>query len=243
MSARAIWQALLGLLLLTQGECMKRNVADGSSPPASTDLQAARRQQMVADLRQQGIRDESVLRAMSVVPRHRFVPERLQGVAYEDSALPIEHGQTISQPFVVAHMTELLQLKGRERVLEIGTGSGYQAAVLAELAGEVYSIEIVPELAAQARRLLAELGYTKVHVRQGDGYLGWPEQAPFDRILLTAAPEEVPQTLIDQLAMGGRLVAPVGGWAQEIVVLDRKPEGITRRTTIPVRFVPMVHGR
>ena len=156
------------------------------------------------------VRDPRVLAALAHVPRHELVPDEMREYAYEDRPLPIGHGQTISQPYVVAYMTEQLRLRGDERVLEIGTGSGYQAAVLAELAREVYSIEIVEELGERARADLARLGYSNVHVRVGDGYRGWPEQAPFDAIIVTAAPGHVPQPLIDQLAVGGRLVLPVG---------------------------------
>jgi protein-L-isoaspartate(D-aspartate) O-methyltransferase len=186
-----------------------------------------------------GVRDPRVLRAMRSVERHRYVPEQVRDRAYEDRPLPIGYGQTISQPFVVAFMTEALELDGTERVLEIGTGSGYQAAVLAELAREVYTIEIVPELAERARRDLEEAGYTNVTVRAGDGYRGWPESAPFDAIIVTAAPDHVPQPLLDQLAVGGRMILPVGDWDQELVLITRSETGFERRRVLPVRFVPM----
>jgi protein-L-isoaspartate(D-aspartate) O-methyltransferase len=185
------------------------------------------------------IRDPRVLAAMRKVPRHRFVPADLADEAYGDSPLPIGLGQTISQPYIVAFMTAELRLRGPERVLEIGTGSGYQAAVAAELAREVYTIEIVPELAARARAVIEELGYRNVRFRTGDGYQGWPEAAPFDAILVTAAPDHVPQPLLDQLAPGGRMIVPVGEIFQELVVIEKSNSGITRRSTIPVRFVPM----
>jgi protein-L-isoaspartate(D-aspartate) O-methyltransferase len=187
-----------------------------------------------------------VLNAMAAVPRHRFVPPAWQTQAYADRPLPIGHGQTISQPFIVALMTELLDLKGGERVLEIGTGSGYQAAVLAELAREVYTIEIVDPLGRQAADALKALGYRNVEVRVGDGYRGWPERAPFDAIIVTAAPPAIPQALIDQLRPGGRMVVPVGRQfeTQVLTVIEKRADGsIARRPVLPVRFVPMVEMR
>jgi protein-L-isoaspartate(D-aspartate) O-methyltransferase len=202
---------------------------------------AAERERMVLDqLARRGIEDTRVLAAMRSVPRHRFVPDRLEDFAYDDRPLPICYGQAISQPFMVARMTEALQLQGGERVLEIGTGSGYQAAVLAELARRVYSIEIVPELAAGARRVLAEAGYDNVEVREGNGHFGWPGRAPFPRIIVTAAPPEIPRTLVDQLAVGGRMVLPVGVGAQEIVLVSLTADGVREERALPVRFVPMV---
>ncbi|HSN15153.1 MAG TPA: protein-L-isoaspartate(D-aspartate) O-methyltransferase [Anaeromyxobacteraceae bacterium] len=187
------------------------------------------------------ISDARVLEAMRRVERHRFVPPSARSDAYGDHPLPIGHDQTISQPYIVALMTELARVKPGDRVLEVGTGSGYQAAVLAVLAKEVYTIEIVEPLAREAAGRLKALGYANVTVRAGDGYRGWPEHAPFDAILVTAAPPEIPQPLVDQLAVGGRLVAPVGEeWgAQELVVLERTPAGVKRRVVAPVRFVPM----
>jgi protein-L-isoaspartate(D-aspartate) O-methyltransferase len=191
-------------------------------------------------IRRRGVTDARVLAAMERIPRERFVPAQEATRAYDDTPLPIGEGQTISQPYIVAYMSELLNVEPDHRVLEIGTGSGYQAAVLAELAKEVYSIEIVSALARQAAATLASLGYENVHVRDGDGYAGWPEHAPFDRIILTAAPEKVPQPLLDQLADGGRLIAPVGGQldTQWITVVDKRDGGLVERQTIPVRFVP-----
>jgi protein-L-isoaspartate(D-aspartate) O-methyltransferase len=195
-------------------------------------------------LRGAGIRDPSVLRAMARVPRHRFVPPAQVRAAYDDTPLPIGFEQTISQPFIVAFMTQAARVSPGDRVLEIGTGSGYQAAVLAEVtgrAGAVYSIEIVRELAARARTTLADLGYANVHVHAGDGYRGWPAHAPFDAIVVTAAPDHVPPALVAQLATGGRLVIPVGTQAageQELLVISRDARGVTTRRTIPVRFVP-----
>jgi protein-L-isoaspartate(D-aspartate) O-methyltransferase len=185
------------------------------------------------------ISDRRVLAALGKVPRHRFVPAHLLSQAYADYPLPIGHEQTISQPYVVAFMSQALRLEGDERVLEIGTGSGYQAAVLGELAREVYTIEIVEPLAQRATSLLAELGYDNVHVRAGDGYRGWPEHAPFDAIMVTAAPDHVPQPLVDQLAPGGRMIIPVGAISQDLVLIERTARGVTRRQVLPVRFVPM----
>jgi protein-L-isoaspartate(D-aspartate) O-methyltransferase len=185
-----------------------------------------------------GIRDPRVLGAMRRVPRHRFVPPAEVPAAYDDTPLPIGFEQTISQPYIVAFMTQAAEVAPGDTVLEIGTGSGYQAAVLAELAGAVYSIEIVPQLAARARATLAALGYANVHLRAGDGYRGWPEHAPYDAIVVTAAPDHVPPALVAQLAPGGRLVIPVGAGEQELLVISRNARGVTTRRTIPVRFVP-----
>jgi protein-L-isoaspartate(D-aspartate) O-methyltransferase len=192
-----------------------------------------------------GVKDPRVLAAMREVPRERFVPKSQADRAHDDRALPIGHGQTISQPYIVAHMSETLDVQPQHRVLEIGTGSGYQAAILGKLAREVYTIEIVPELAARASATLKDLGYDNVHVRTGDGFTGWPGGAPFDRIMVTAAPEEIPQPLLDQLAAGGRLVIPVGpqGDAQWMTVVDKTAQGIERRKTIPVAFVPFTRAR
>jgi protein-L-isoaspartate(D-aspartate) O-methyltransferase len=206
------------------------------------DPTATKRERMVsAHIESRGIRDSGVLRAMRRTPRHLFVPEESRHRAYDDYPLPIGHGATISQPYIVALMTELLQAGPGHKVLEIGAGSGYQAAVLAQLASHVYSIELEPELARLSAATLRLLGYENVTVRQGDGYLGWPEQAPFDRIIVTAAPPRMPQRLIAQLARGGRLVAPVGGSAdQELVVLEKLADGKIRTTTAgAVIFVPM----
>jgi len=198
------------------------------------------RERMVRDqLRTRDISDARVLTAMTKVPRHEFVPGEFIMSAYDDGALPIGMGQTISQPYIVAFMTQALELHGKERVLEIGTGSGYQAAILAETAAEVYTIEIVPQLQERARGVLERLGYHNIHFRVGDGYVGWLEYAPFDRIIVTAAPEDVPQPLLDQLSDGGRLIIPIGSLSQELVVFEKEKSKIKRRNTIPVRFVPM----
>jgi protein-L-isoaspartate(D-aspartate) O-methyltransferase len=188
-----------------------------------------------------GIRDAKVIEAMRRVPRHRFVPERYSMDAYADGALPIGYGQTISQPIVVASMTEALELTGREKVLEIGTGSGYQAAILAELVEKIYTIEIVEPLAEHAATILTELGYGNVATRTGDGYNGWPEEAPFDAIIVTAAPDHVPQPLLDQLAVGGRMILPVGKFFQSLILYRRTPTGYEHSTLEFVRFVPLIH--
>ena len=198
------------------------------------------RQQMVEQqLRARGIQDQAVLEAMSQVPRHRFVEPSLVSFAYGDSPLPIGEGQTISQPYIVAYMTEAAEISAEERVLEIGTGSGYQAAVLGEIAQEVYSIEIIPSLAEKARQILSELGYTNVQVKTGDGYQGWSELAPYDAILVTAAPDHIPQPLINQLAPQGKMVIPVGTWYQEMIIISKTENGVIEERTIPVRFVPL----
>lgn len=185
------------------------------------------------------IKDPRVLDAMARIPRHEFVPQELRGSAYADSALPIGHQQTISQPYVVAYMTEALELIPSHTVLEIGTGSGYQAAILGELVKDVYTIEIVTPLADRARQTLERLGYKNVHVRTGNGYLGWPEQAPFDRVMVTAAPDEIPRALIDQLKIGGLMAIPIGVGNQELRILRRTDQGMKTLRTLPVRFVPM----
>jgi protein-L-isoaspartate(D-aspartate) O-methyltransferase len=186
-----------------------------------------------------GVEDARVLDAMRSVPRHRFVPEAVRDRAYDDHPLAIGRRQTISQPYIVAAMTELLAPEPEDVVLEIGTGSGYQAAVLSKLVKQVYSIEILPELAESAKRTLRENGFDNVDVIVGDGYRGLPEHAPFEGILVTAAPADVPPALVDQLAVGGRLVIPVGEWTQDLIVIEKTEKGITRRNVLPVRFVPM----
>jgi len=212
-----------------------------TAPDANREARyAAERAEMVrSQIAARDIRDPRVLEAMREVPRHRFVPLASRDHAYEDRPLPIGFGQTISQPYIVAAMTELLRPKATDRVLEIGTGSGYQAAVISRLVAKVYSIEIVPELAERAAQTLAALGYVNVEVKSGDGYRGIPEQAPFDGILVTAAPDEIPQPLIDQLAVGGRMVIPVGDLDQRLTVVEKSARGISKHTVFPVRFVPM----
>jgi protein-L-isoaspartate(D-aspartate) O-methyltransferase len=210
------------------------------------DPYARRRAMLVQEhIENRGIRNPEVLRVIRAVPRHEFVPSDMREFAYEDRPLSIGYGATISQPYIVAAMSELLNPKPHHKVLEIGTGSGYQAAILAHLVRDVYTIEIVPELAKSAAETLRRLSYKNVYVRQGDGYKGWPEQAPFDGIILTAAPPQVPQALINQIKPGGVLVAPVGAaMDQQLIVVEKLMDGqIRRRTVFPVMFVPMVPGR
>jgi len=223
------------LLQITIGDC----------PAAERpDDRAGERSEMVTrQLAKRGIEDEAVLRAMRSVPRHRFVPEALQSMAYADQPLPIGHDQTISQPYIVALMSEVLKVRPGQRVLEIGTGSGYQAAVLAEMGVVVYSIEIIPDLGKQAEEVLDSMGYKQVHVRIGDGYRGWPEMAPFDGIIVTCSPSRIPKPLTDQLAEGGRLVIPIGNlFYQKLVRLTKKEGHIIEERIEDVRFVPMVDG-
>ena len=186
-----------------------------------------------------GVKDPLTIAAMKAVPRHRFVPESLRGQAYADHPLPIGLDQTISQPYIVAYMTEALALEGGEKVLEIGTGSGYQAAVLAEIADSVFSIEILKPLSDRASEQLSALGYKNVYVRCGDGYQGWSEHAPFDAIIVTAAPDHIPRPLKDQLKIGGRLIIPVGARYQELLRITRTEKGFEEKRLLPVRFVPM----
>jgi protein-L-isoaspartate(D-aspartate) O-methyltransferase len=212
---------------------------------AAADPYAADRERMVREqIEGRGIHSAELLRVLRATPRHLFVPIPERAMAYEDHPVPIGHGATISQPYIVAWMTDLLGPRKTDRVLEIGTGSGYQAAVLAQLAGRVYTMEIVAELAKSARDVLDRLGYSNVTVRQGDGYKGWPEEAPFDKIMVTAAPPDVPQALLDQLAKGGRLVTPVGRWLdQKLIVVEKDEHGrICREAVGDVLFVPLRPG-
>lgn len=221
-----------------------------AAPLPSLGSEATERKAMVEDIKRlsQTLADGTgryaleprVLAVMEQVPRHEFVPEAQRHAAYRNRPLPIGQGQTISQPYIVALMTGLLQLKPEHRVLEVGTGSGYQAAVLARLAREVFTIEIIAELGRTAAETLARLDYGNVKVRVGDGYLGWPEEAPFDAIIVTAAPDHVPQALVAQLKPGGRLVIPVGSAEQDLLVVEKKPDGTaTTEEIVPVRFVPL----
>jgi protein-L-isoaspartate(D-aspartate) O-methyltransferase len=186
-----------------------------------------------------GIKDKKVIEAMLKVPRHEFISGELRDAAYDDEPLPIGGGQTISQPFIVAYMTEALGLKGGEKVLEIGAGSGYQTAIIAEIAKEVYSVEIIEHLALKAGKILKKLGYKNISIKTGDGNMGWPEHAPYDAIMVTAAPVEVPGPLMEQLAEGGRMIIPVGDAQQELVLVQKRLGKISQKNLIPVRFVPM----
>ena len=208
---------------------------------AQTDPYLQRRLQRVEEqIERRGVTRPSVVDAMKRVPRHMFMPEALREEAYDDGPQPIGDGQTISQPYIVALMTELLELSGDEKVLEIGTGSGYQAAVLAQIAEDVYTIEIRARLGERARRTLEALGYENIHYRIGDGYAGWPQEAPFDAIIVTAAPPEVPGSLVEQLKVGARMVVPVGRYFQDLQVITRTEEGFETEYAGGVRFVPMI---
>lgn len=212
----------------------------GEGVAADEAALAKQREAMVTQqIAARGVRDEYVLKAMRAVLRHRFVPDDQRADAYADHPLPIGEGQTVSQPYIVGLMTELLQVKPGDSVLEIGTGSGYQAAVLAAIGCHVYTIEIRESLAKTAETRLAELGYERVRVRAGDGYGGWPEAAPFAGIIVTAAPERIPEPLLQQLKVGGRLVIPVGSFYQQLKVITKESQGFSEQDVIPVRFVPM----
>lgn len=223
---------------------MLSGAASMAGPDSASDdpTREARLRMVSEQIEARGVRAPEVLAALRAVPRHRFVPAELRASAYNDGPLPIGHGQTISQPYVVAFMTEAGRVKAGDRVLEIGTGSGYQAAVLDAIGARVFSIEILPDLAERARSVLAAEGASRVTVRAGDGTAGWPEEAPFDVIMVTAAPEEVPPALLDQLRVGGRLVIPVGAGSQELLRITRTASGFERESLLPVRFVPMTGG-
>jgi len=246
---------LVIVLLVPFGEKEPQPEAD-STKPAATDEQAAAtatldsyastREEMVADqIANRGVEDESVLAAMRAVPRHEFVPDRYLDQAYEDHPLPIGNGQTISQPYIVALMTEILQVEAGDRVLEVGTGSGYQAAVLAELDTEVYTVEIIPELATQAEARMDRLGYEDVHVLNADGYFGWEEHAPYDAIIVTAAPDHLPNPLTEQLKDDGRMVIPIGpiGAVQTLWLFEKQDGELISSNLGPVRFVPLTGER
>ena len=234
--ARHLW--ISSALVISSLACGAR----GTEPQHGTrDWSAERRRMVDEQLRARDIRSARVLDAMLTVPRHLFVPEPERAEAYSDSPLPIGHDQTISQPYIVAFMTQALDVAPEHRVLEVGTGSGYQAAVLGALAKDVYTIEIVPALAERARDTLSALGYRNIQVRTGNGYLGWPEHAPYDRIMVTAAPDEVPPALLQQLKIGGLMAIPVGTVTQELRILRRTVTGTETLRTLPVRFVPMTN--
>lgn len=223
--------AIIVLVIAVSG-CRAENTEKG-------DLAAARKRMIRTQIKARGITDKRILEAFDKVERHLFVDSSLQNEAYIDSPLPIGEGQTISQPYIVALMTDVLELERKDKVLEIGTGSGYQAAILGELVDSVFTIEIVEPLGAMARDRLKQLGYNNIFVLIGDGYRGWPEHAPFDAIIVTCAPEKIPQPLIDQLAEGGRMVIPVGAYWQELVLVVKQGDKISKSNIAPVRFVPM----
>lgn len=240
----AVWLAMAVVLLLpaTTHVCQRPPSSQVATAPVTQDTNAhrkARRAMVQQQIAARGVRDQRVLDAMRKVPRHLFVPPAMQHYAHMDSPLLIGHEQTISQPYIVAFMTEALALKPGDRVLEVGTGSGYQAAVLSVLVREVYSIEIVEPLATDATERLRRLGYANVRVRTGDGYRGWPDAAPFNAIIVTAAPDHIPQPLLDQLAPGGRLLVPVGKYFQTLTRIRRTARGYKTEKLLPVRFVPM----
>jgi len=227
--ARRLPLLLLGLALFSLATA--RLVAD--------NFEELRKQMVEKQVRQRGVTQTEVLAAMDYVPRHLFVPDSQRPNAYSDQPIQVGQGRAIYQPYVVALMTQLLELKKGQKVLEVGTGSGYQAAVLSRVAREVYSIEIDPVVASQASKRLGVLGYHNIVVRIGDGYQGWPENAPFDAILLSAAPPKIPKPLLDQLKQGGKMVAPVGGFFQDLQVITKTADGLEKRTVIPVRLSPM----
>ncbi|HEY9423064.1 MAG TPA: protein-L-isoaspartate(D-aspartate) O-methyltransferase [Thermoanaerobaculia bacterium] len=236
------WRALRGL-----GSAVRRSFVLGlagilalSGPvPAADGYESMRRTMVEQQVRQRGITNREVLAAMEQVPRHLFVPESLRDKAYSDQPLALGPGRTIYQPYMVALMTHLLDLKRGAKVLEVGTGTGYQAAVLSRVAREVYSIEIVEPVASQARKRLEVMGYNNIEVKNGDGYQGWADKAPFDAILLSAAPPKIPKPLLNQLRVGGKMVAPVGGFFQDLQVITKTADGLEKRTVIPVRLQPM----
>ena len=237
---------ILFFFLLSNQECRQKPQPSPQTPGSAltkdtTDKWQTERDAMVTDqIEARGVSDPLTLKAMREVPRHLFVPEKIQSESYGDYPLPIGKGQTISQPYIVAFMTEQLGLKGGEKVLEIGTGSGYQAAVLAGIAGQVFSIEIICELADSAAARLKNLGYKNITVRCGDGYKGWPEEQPFDAVIVTAAPGKIPQPLIDQLKPGGKMIIPVGNISQELILVTKLGNGkVEQKSVLPVRFVPM----
>lgn len=239
-----IFLSLLWLALVCLPGCAvfsqdSSGVRGQEKQPTAVEFQNQRLQMVERQIRRRGIENETVLTAISKVPRHRFVDPVVAHLAYGDFPLPIGHDQTISQPYIVAYMTDVAEISSQEKVLEIGTGSGYQAAILGELAKEVYTIEIIPELAAKASQTLQELGYTNVHVKAGDGYQGWPEHAPYDAIVVTAAPNQIPEPLVKQLAVNGKMIIPVGTWYQDMMILTKTTDGVLQERTIPVRFVPL----
>ncbi len=207
-----------------------------------TQFEQQRLQMIEQQLRHRNIQNKAVLEAMWQVPRHQFVPASQVHLAYSDMPLPIGFGQTISQPYIVAYTIQAAEISAADTVLEIGTGSGYEAAILGQLARRVYTVEIVPELAARATRTLTELNYHNVLVKRGDGNLGWREHAPYNAILVAAAPQRIPKPLVEQLVSNGKLVIPVGTWSQQLLVMRKTPDGLVQEQSLPVRFVPLVKG-
>jgi len=236
---RTLRCALLSIALIPLGGWTCSTGMSESKPDPHDPFAPARQRMVKEQIAARGVRDPAVLAALGKVPRHLFVPEEARDRAYEDYPLQIGDGQTISQPFIVAYMTEAISPRATDRVLEVGTGSGYQAAVLATIVAEVYSIEIIPALAEQAARLLDDLGYDNVTVKSGDGFAGWPDMAPFDAVVVTAAPDAVPPPLLEQLKIGAKLVIPVGAGDQKLVRWTRTASGFEQETLLPVRFVPM----
>jgi protein-L-isoaspartate(D-aspartate) O-methyltransferase len=242
-----VWIAVAGVAGAGCDRCDRSPASarreDARPAPPSADWADAARERMVAEqIEARGISDARVLAAMREVPRHEFVPDARREQAYEDHPVPIGHDQAMTQPYLVAKLAELAALDERSRVLEVGTGSGYTAAVLSRMAADVYTIEIIEPLARRAQQTLLRLGYQNVHARAGDGYAGWPDAAPFDVILVAAAPEAIPEPLRQQLRVGGRLVIPVGGDLQQLRVITRTETGFDERVEFPVRFVPMQRG-
>lgn len=223
------------LLIILLFSCSR----DNNTPEQKEDFKTMRSEMVKRQIVARGVKDPKVIDAMNTVPRHLFVPEDQQKNAYKDQARSIGRGQTISQPYIVAFMTEELKLKQGDRVLEIGTGSGYQAAILGQIVDTVYSIEIIEELALKAAKTIQSLNYKNIVIKQGDGYLGWPEKAPFDAIIVTASPPTIPPLLLEQLKIGGRMILPVGKYVQELVIVSKNKSGHTMESVLPVRFVPM----
>ncbi len=227
---------IIFFILMIMSGCVKEK----NQKEKTVDQFESQRLSMVKEqIVSRGVKDSKVLDAMRKVPRHLFVPEDVQTLAYIDDPLPIGENQTISQPYIVAYMSEQLELESGDKVLEIGTGSGYQAAILGEIVDSVYTIEIVDVLAKRAQKCLKKLEYTNIFVKSGDGYMGWPTHAPFDAIIITAAPPKIPQPLVDQLKIGGRMILPVGKIFQELILVTRTDTGIKKKKLLPVRFVPM----
>jgi protein-L-isoaspartate(D-aspartate) O-methyltransferase len=241
LPSKPILRSVNAALLLLVAGCGAENEIFPADP--ASDLATQRQAMVEQQIAARGITDPAVLEALRAVPRHEFIPARLRHEAYADYPLPIGHGQTISQPYIVAFMTETIRPLPGEKILEIGAGSGYQAAILAQMGAEVYTVEIVEPLAELARQNLARLGFKNVHVRRGDGYRGWPEHAPYDAIIVTCAPDQIPPDLVAQLREGGRMIIPVGGgMEQQLVLLRKTGDHIEKQSILPVRFVPMTGG-